>query len=400
MSKTIQSTLSDAAIKRLFLNPDIREIKDTRHPLRLRINKNRSKATWYVVIYSNSKANWKKIGYWPDISCRSLLQKLPDVLATLQIEPAENIRAKYEFQTVGEVCYWYVSRAEKDRSISKERKASLRAAVKNQILPTLGAVLVEDLTKPIIDERMLQPLQSEYALSTVNQAWRILKTMIKRACDLSLIESNPLAAFRFVDFITAKIQPKEAKLKPSDLSIVTDDLDSKEIQPKARLLVLIMLMYGTRIGETRKARWEHFDMNGGFWNIPASDTKSKEPHRLPITEEMKQILINFGWAKNKTGYLFPASNKIKCIMARVASGWVTSIAKGKWTAHDLRKLARTAWQDLGTDYMVCEFLLNHTLSGLNKTYIHTHAEAQKKECLKKYHKAISLIENYASITKT
>lgn len=400
MPKTIQSTLSDAAIKRHFLMPEVREIKDTRHPIRLRINQSRTKATWYVVVYKNNKAIWKKVGYWPDVSCRSFIQKLPDILAALQIEPDKNIRAKYEFQTVGEVCTWYINRSEKNRALSDERKSGLKAAVKNQIVPTLGGVLVADLTKPLIDERMMQPLQSKYETSTVNQAWRILKTMIKRAHELSLIESNPLLTFKFVDFITTKIQPKAAKLKPSDVAIVDDSLDCKTTKPQARFLVLLMLMHGTRIGETRKARWEHFDIDGGFWNIPTSDTKTKEPHRLPLTDESKQLLIHFGRLKNKSGFLFPSSNKSKCISARVATDWVGSIARGKWTAHDLRKLARTAWQDLGTDYMVCEFLLNHKLSGLNKTYIHTHAESQKRECLKKYHKWLLMLENYASITKT
>lgn len=398
--KYIKIPLSDAAIKRHFLMPEVREIKDIRHPVRLRVNKKRTKATWYVVIYAHNKAIWKKIGHWPDVSCRAFMSKLPSILAELQTEPAQNIRAQYDFQTVGEVCAWYVGRADKDRSISDERKASLRAAVKNQIVPTIGNVSITDLTKPLIDERMLQPLQSEYALSTVNQAWRILKTMIKRAHELSLIESNPLSAFRFVDFITAKIQPKAAKLKPNDVVKVANALNAYKGHRRGRLLVLLMLMHGTRIGETRKARWEHFDIEGGFWNIPASDTKTKAAHRLPLTDQSKRLISDFGWLKNKTGFVFTANNRKKCISARVASDLIKSVSLGEWTAHDLRKLARTAWQDLGTDYMVCEFLLNHILSGLNKTYIHTHADTQMTECLKKYHNWLGMLEKYASITKT
>ena len=69
----------------------------------------------------------------------------------------------------------------------------------------------------------------------------------------------------------------------------------------------------------------------------------------------------------------------------VANQMLRAIAHGHWTAHDLRKLARTVWADIGIDYLVAETLLNHAKNKMDQTYIHTHIELQKSEALKAYH---------------
>ncbi|PMZ50312.1 integrase, partial [Pseudomonas sp. GW247-3R2A] len=62
-----------------------------------------------------------------------------------------------------------------------------------------------------------------------------------------------------------------------------------------------------------------------------------------------------------------------------------SVGKGEWSSHDLRKVARTAWADLGVDYMVGEMLLNHAMKDLDATYIHTTAEGMKRKALEAWH---------------
>ncbi|CAK3544202.1 hypothetical protein VCRA2121O67_410021 [Vibrio crassostreae] len=70
--------------------------------------------------------------------------------------------------------------------------------------------------------------------------------------------------------------------------------------------------------------------------------------------------------------------------AAKASSIIQTVSQRKWTAHDLRKLARTCWTELGTDYLIGELLLNHTLSKLDETYIKTHANNMKREALEQY----------------
>jgi hypothetical protein len=57
----------------------------------------------------------------------------------------------------------------------------------------------------------------------------------------------------------------------------------------------------------------------------------------------------------------------------------------QWTSHDLRKVARTCWMDLGIDYLVGEMLVNHALKNMDATYIHTAAETLKRQALETWH---------------
>ena len=86
----------------------------------------------------------------------------------------------------------------------------------------------------------------------------------------------------------------------------------------------------------------------------------------------------------KGAFLFGAGNG-RALSAQDASRLIRDFSGGEWSAHDLRKFARSMWLDRGGDYFVCELLLNHKLKKLDKTYIHAHAEKQKGAVLSDYH---------------
>jgi hypothetical protein len=68
-----------------------------------------------------------------------------------------------------------------------------------------------------------------------------------------------------------------------------------------------------------------------------------------------------------------------------ASAVFTRLGQGAWTSHDLRKVARTAWTDLGVDGHIGEMLLNHSLGKIASTYINTQAKEQRRLALVKWH---------------
>ena len=137
----------------------------------------------------------------------------------------------------------------------------------------------------------------------------------------------------------------------------------------------MLIMHGTRIGETVDAKWEAFDFKEQLWRIPADDTKTKQAHILPLTTQTctwLKLYKKYQARKGKSAYLFhQKKNKRKVISANQGSSIISTLANKQWSAHDLRKFARSYWMELGIDYMVGEFLLNHTLNKLNQTYIQT-----------------------------
>ncbi|MBF4354445.1 tyrosine-type recombinase/integrase, partial [Vibrio anguillarum] len=137
-------------------------------------------------------------------------------------------------------------------------------------------------------------------------------------------------------------------------------------------------------------KWRHINLETKQWHIPARNTKSKKDIVYPLSDEMVEYLASYKqWQLSqyyKGNNVFPLTKRDKSpIHAALASQMVREVSKSEWSAHDLRKLARTIWADLGVDYLVAESLLNHAKDKLDVVYIHTHVELQKKNALNTYH---------------
>jgi len=83
-------------------------------------------------------------------------------------------------------------------------------------------------------------------------------------------------------------------------------------------------------------------------------------------------------------YLFPNRRGLS-LSETQASAVFTRLGQGEWTSHDLRKVSRSTWTDLGIDGHIGEMLLNHTLGKIASTYIHTQAMQQRRAALEKWH---------------
>ena len=384
-AKTLTVAISDAEIRR-HAGGEVRQLRDTRHrEIRFRYSTtDRTRGAWHVVV----DQVWRKAGNFPAISTKTLLVTLPSILARRSVDrSASSITTNWN--SVGELLEWWLERMSRDRGLSAKRKASAKSALTCHLLPRLGKLSLNDVSKAELDRRLMWPLQERYALSFVRSVYGVLAVAFRQAMRLDMLPSNPMAGLKFSDFVRTRIKPKPARLRGDDLPGLLGELASHfEQAPIAAMLALMMLCHGTRLGETRMARWRNVNLISGHWFIPSSDTKTKAEHTLPLTAQALALLRRYRARQQADGYngpfLFPGSTGA-ALSASKASTLFTDLAKGEWSSHDLRKLARTAWTDLGVDYMVGELLLNHAMKDLDATYIHTTAEGLKRRALELWH---------------
>jgi integrase len=389
MRKTLQVQLSDAAIKKHAADGDVAELKDPRHPLRFRYRHDRARGSWFVIRYAKG-AKWKKAGNWPDLSAKAMLDGLPKVHARLLADPlaAATVDA---WDTVAQVLDWYAERVKIDRHLSGERKSTKLSAIRRHLLPRLGAVRLTDLNKSALDALLYVPLQAEYSLAHVKGVFGVLKVAFRRARRLDLIATDPIAGVTFGDFSKVKIKPKGARLRHVAVAeLLASWADQFQQAALDVAFAVLMLAHGTRITETRLAKWQNVNLMAGEWFIPARDTKGKRDHVLPLTPQVVAFLARYReWQKGKgyTGaYLFPSSTRSGHPLARgKAFDIFQRLGVGEWTSHDLRKLARTRWAEIGIDSLVGKLLLNHALGDLDSTYVQTHGEALKRDALTRWH---------------
>lgn len=392
-SGTVSVALSDAAIKRHATDPTVKQLRDSRRPVVFRYHASRASGSWYVVTYNKGQVNpYSKIANWPALGAADFMEALPKILQKLAIDPSASV-AVDGWQVVGELLTWYRDRSKRDRNTSTKRKDAVRSIIKCHLWPCLATVRLSDLNQACLDEKLIWPLQERYALSYVRQVFGVLMVAFKQAHKLKLITVNPLADFTFPDFIETRIEAKPGAIRPDQvrgvLSGLLDYVAARQGNiPKAVVLAVMMLAHGTRIGETRLTRIKNLNFEDREWFIPAADAKTRVEMVVPLTDQICAFLRRWLEQLKTAGYdgvfLFPGSHG-KPINAKQADSFFKFLSGGEWTSHDLRKVARTCWADLGVDHLVGEFLLNHKLQGVSAVYIHTTLKAQKRAALERWH---------------
>ncbi|MCG7551605.1 site-specific integrase [Pseudoalteromonas sp. Of7M-16] len=385
-SKSVDLKFSEAEIKRYQQRLDVTQLKDPAYPLRLRFNRARTKASWHLVTYRGGKTYWRKLGDWPVLTFPALKKQLPSLLAESALSPS-NPSSISAFVTVADVLIWYQERACKLSGLSKSHKANIKSIIKCHLSPRLGDCRIDAVTPELVDDRLIMPLQEIRKLPTVRLAFVVLKAAFSRAKKQKRLDLNPMSDIVFSDFIECSVSAREGAIKKMMLPGLLTRLTRQNA--RVQVLVLLLLCYATRIGETRKARWDQFDFNARTWTIPACNTKSKQTHELPMTKQIAFLLSAYRKMQLDNGYkgqfLFPGQKRKQAICESSASRWISKYGDKEFSAHDFRKVARSVWAELNVDYMVGERLLNHSVGQLDKAYYQTLIQGPKRDAIEQYH---------------
>lgn len=117
----------------------VKQISDTRHPIKFRYHSCRQKGSFYLVTHKGGAATWEKLGNWPAMRPRELLERLPNIMAARAAgdDKAAVIDA---FATVGNLLAWYNQRAQVTRTLSLSRKIITQTLLDHIVKPIKPAV--------------------------------------------------------------------------------------------------------------------------------------------------------------------------------------------------------------------------------------------------------------------
>jgi integrase len=382
MTGTAAVKITDPEIKRQAAGT-LRDLRDTENRgLYLRFTRDRARASWYLV----RKGKWNLVGAFPELSAKQVVAALPGIRLRLEAGARSNLS---KWVTTGELLDWYADRMARDRSLSSKRKKTGASLIKCHLKPRLGDLPLTAVDKATLDEQFMWPAQETIGIDYVRSAFQLLALAFRQAFKLRLIAANPMKDIKFSDFSKAKVGIKPSRLRVTQLQeLITRLLAAIEDAPSDGMLALMMLCHGTRIGETRQARWSHISLAEREWFIPAEHTKTGVEHHLPLTEQLRNVLISYREIQSARGYqgqfLFP-SRSGNALSEGQASAVFVRLGQGEWTSHDLRKVARTGWADIGIDHLIGELLINHAMGHNVKVYIQSDVMSRKRDALEKWH---------------
>jgi integrase len=118
---------------------------------------------------------------------------------------------------------------------------------------------------------------------------------------------------------------------------------------------------GQRPGECAGIRAEEVDIETGLWTIPASRTKNKTEHTIPLVGQALEIIRTLAESK-RAGHLV-VTPRGRALTAQNLANAMEGLRKGLFTEtvtpHDLRRTAATLMGRLDIDQMTIGRVLNH-----------------------------------------
>jgi integrase len=207
--------------------------------------------------------------------------------------------------------------------------------------------------------RVLDGIVARGAPVGANRAFAQLRKMFRWAVSRGLLDRSPCDG---IDPPSAE-KSRDRVLDTEELHLVWRAADGLGFPfgPIIKLLVLT----GQRRSEVGGMEWRELDLDRAIWTIPASRSKNKRQHVLPLSPEAVEIikaLPRFSGSK----FVFSPGKTAPSGYSRAKARLDERIAEfnggdpiAPWILHDIRRSVASGLAGLGVNLPVIERLLNH-----------------------------------------
>ncbi|CAN5276015.1 integrase arm-type DNA-binding domain-containing protein [soil metagenome] len=214
--------------------------------------------------------------------------------------------------------------------------------------PLIGNRPIADLTALELLE-VLRKVEVRGRYETANRLRSTFGTIFRYAIVTGRAQRDVSVDLRGA-LITPKPTHRAAILDPKALGGLLRAVDAHDGQPAVRIALKLLPHMFPRPGELRLAEWKEFDLEAAVWTIPPEKTKMRRPHKVPLTEQVLEMLAELEPITGGGAYLFPSirsaerpitDNTLNAALRRLGYG------KDEVTAHGFRATASTLLNEMG-----------------------------------------------------
>lgn len=161
---------------------------------------------------------------------------------------------------------------------------------------------------------------------------------------------SPFPKLAAAGLLPPRAKPRARRLQESDLPAWKTAID--QLGERQRDFLYLTLYTGLRRNECRGLLRPQIDLATGVLTIPM--TKNGQPHSLPITPLMREIL------ERRCQGLKPTDELFAGVSAEHLYSMAMRMGSPRFMLHDLRKLLATIGAKVGVEDAVLRRILNHT----------------------------------------
>jgi integrase len=276
-------------------------------------------------------------------------------------DPLGEDKAKRDAPTVADLCH----RFEKEHveKLRQRTQADYRGIIRNKIVPVLGKLKVAAVDFEHV-ERLHQKI-SKHAQIRANRTLAVLSKMFALAIKWRLRPDNPCKGVE-----RNREQSRKRYLTPDELPRLTKALAEHPSQDAADAFRLLLLT-GARSGEVLGATWDQFDLEKATWIKPATATKQKERHEVPLNAPALQLLARCLSKRDTSPWVFPGRRGPHRM--KLDDSWRLICKAADITGlriHDLRHSYASALVGAGFSLPTIGALLGHSHPQTTARYAH------------------------------
>ncbi|MCO1371125.1 integrase arm-type DNA-binding domain-containing protein [Burkholderia multivorans] len=327
---------------------------------------------WHFRFRFEGKQPRISLGCYPELSLQQarLAASECQALIAQRIDPRTERRNQKRpdvddlFSTSAE--RWLQSKRDSGKASSTVDK--FRTYLDKDILPVLGHKRMSDITRADCT-RVQERIEARNALNVSKKVRGWLREIFSQAIARGLCEFNPASELKVI----AKAAPR-SKAYPHLLEPELPDFLNALDQPNSRSIALtaarMTLWTASRPGMVRFAEWTEFDLDTGWWTLPATKMKMGRPHLVPLPTQLIAELRELKKLTGRHRYLYPGSgwknetiseNTINRLFGRIGY-------KGRLVGHGTRHTASTLLREHGWDKDHVESQLSHKEGGVAGDY--------------------------------
>ncbi|MFW1710533.1 tyrosine-type recombinase/integrase [Vibrio parahaemolyticus] len=363
--------------------------------LQLRVMPNGTKS-WRFVYKSpaTGKRGNMTLGIYPRLSIANARKKAEGYreLVALDIDPKHHKREEKEKSeaihqhTLFNVSHNWIER--KKSEVTEDYAKDIWRSFELHVFPTLSSQPISMITAQSVIET-LKVVEAKGSLETVRRLTQRLNEVMVYAMNCGLLQANPisniLAAFK------KPTKQNMKKLESNELPALMNALANASIKRSTRCLIEFQLHTMTRPNEAAGAKWEEFDLLERVWLIPKERMKKRKEHRIPLTEEVINLLKTMRAMNGNSEYVFPSIKDPKKPMhSQTANMALKRMGfKDRLVSHGMRAMASTILNENGHDFVLVEAALAHAIGdSTQRSYNRTDYLERRKELMNWWSKYI------------
>ena len=350
--------LTDRLLKNLKTEGTVQEFWDQSFPGSFGVRIMKSGRKTFMFLYrTDGRRRRMKLGVYPALSLAQARSHAFKLLGAVQRgeDPAEERRQERQAGTFEELAELYLERHAKPNKKPASIKEDTRI-LNTYLLPVWGRRKFRTITRSDVI-RLLDDIQfKRQAPVMANRVKALTSTVFNFALRKALVPetfANPCTHVA----LPARETSRDRVLSDHEIRALWKELENR-MEPTASIYRLILLM-GQRPGETKAMRWRDLD-DENIWTIPATETKNKREHKVPLSSQALAIIEGLHPLTGDSEFVFASPRGGHIRWLQKMSQRIQKKTGFHFRPHDLRRTCATNLSKLGTDDVTIARILNHS----------------------------------------